>query len=135
MALKTLCLLLSALLAPAGAQVVVGGSRTVPGVIRVDVDLVDVLCSVRDKKGTWAQGLTRDDFEVREDGKPRPLSHFSADSDSLVPPEYQRRVIDAYAGPKHVVNVPGANHDTPASQATPEGWRTGLEWLWGQVGK
>jgi len=51
-------------------------------VIRVDVDLVDVLCSVRDKKGTWAQGLTRDDFEVREDGKPRPLSHFSADSDS-----------------------------------------------------
>jgi pimeloyl-ACP methyl ester carboxylesterase len=64
-----------------------------------------------------------------------PALFFSADSDSLVPPAYQRRVIDAYAGPKHVVNVPGANHDTPASQATPEGWRTGLEWLWEQVGK
>jgi VWFA-related protein len=82
MAPKTISLLLAALLNPAGAQVVVGGARPNPGVIRVDVDLVNILCSVRDKKGTWAEGLTRDDFEIREDGKPRALSHFSADSDS-----------------------------------------------------
>jgi Ca-activated chloride channel family protein len=70
---------MGALLAPAGAQVVIG-ARKDPGVIRVDVDLVNVLCSVRDSKGTWAQGLTRDDFEVREDGRARPITHFAADT-------------------------------------------------------
>jgi VWFA-related protein len=74
-------LLMGALLAPASAQVVIG-ARKDPGVIRVDVDLVNILCSVRDGKGTWAQGLSRDDFEVREDGKPRPVTHFAADTDS-----------------------------------------------------
>jgi VWFA-related protein len=64
-----------------GAQVVIG-ARKDPGVIRVDVDLVNILCSVRDSKGTWAQGLTRDDFEVREEGRPRPVTHFAADTDS-----------------------------------------------------
>jgi Ca-activated chloride channel family protein len=81
MAPKTLYLLLTALVTVAPAQVVVG-ARSTPGVIRVDVDLVNVLCSVRDKKGTWAEGLTRNDFEVKEDGKVRPLSHFAADTDS-----------------------------------------------------
>jgi len=81
MARWTNLLLIGSLLLPARTQVVIGVPRN-PGVIRVDVDLVNVLCSVRDHGGTWAQGLTRDDFEVREDGKPRKVTHFAADSDS-----------------------------------------------------
>jgi len=74
-------LLLAALLQPVDAQLVIGAAKD-PSVIRVDVDLVNVLCSVRDRNGSWAQGLTRDDFELREDGKPRPITHFAADTDS-----------------------------------------------------
>ena len=62
-----------------------------------------------------------------------PALILSADADSIVPPEYQRMVSNAYAGPKHVVNLPGADHNTPASQAAPEQWQAGLEWLWGRV--
>lgn len=66
---------------PAPAQVVIGARKN-PSVIHVDVDLVNVLCSVRDHAGGWARGLTREDFEVREDGKPRAITHFAADTDS-----------------------------------------------------
>jgi Ca-activated chloride channel family protein len=76
-----LWLLAGATMAPLSAQLVIG-SRTTPGVIRVDVDLVNVLCSVRDRSGAWAQGLRREDFELREDGRPRPITHFAADTDS-----------------------------------------------------
>jgi VWFA-related protein len=66
------------------AQVVIGARTTAPGTIRVDVDLVNVLCSVREKDGTWAKDLTRADFEVREDGRVRPVTHFAADTDSPI---------------------------------------------------
>lgn len=57
----------------------------------------------------------------------------SADADGVVPPAYQKMVIDALAGPTHVVTVPGGGHDTPASTGAPRAWEQGLEWLWGQV--
>jgi len=81
MARVILVFVMGALLTPAGAQVVVGARKSAD-VIRVDVELVNVLCSVRDRGGAWAQGLKRDDFEVREDGRPRPVTHFAADTDS-----------------------------------------------------
>ena len=59
----------------------------------------------------------------------------SADDDATVPPAYQQQVIDAYAGPKRVVRLPGAGHDTPAAKAAPGPWRQGLDWLWQQVGR
>lgn len=74
-------LLIAVVALPAPAQVVIGARKN-PGVIHVDVDLVNVLCSVRDRGGAWARGLTREDFEVREDGKPRTITHFAADTDS-----------------------------------------------------
>ncbi|MBS1855431.1 MAG: VWA domain-containing protein [Acidobacteria bacterium] len=67
--------------APLAAQVVIGAENR-SGVIRVDVDLVNVLCSVRDRSGGWATGLGRGDFEVREDGRSREITHFAADTDS-----------------------------------------------------
>ncbi|MEO8370195.1 MAG: hypothetical protein ABI806_13425 [Candidatus Solibacter sp.] len=52
------------------------------GVISVDVDLVNVLCGVRDKNGTYVKGLRKEDFEVRQDGKLQPLTHFASEVDS-----------------------------------------------------
>ena len=53
-----------------------------PGVIQVDVDLVNVLCTVRDSHGGYVKGLSKEDFEIREDGKPRRLTHFAREVDT-----------------------------------------------------
>ena len=37
--------------------------------IKVDVDLVNVLCSVRNKSGGLVGNLNKDDFTLLEDGK------------------------------------------------------------------
>lgn len=50
-------------------------------VIKVDVDLVNVLFSVRDKKGTLVPGLTKADIQVFEDGKEQQVRSFAAESD------------------------------------------------------
>ena len=39
--------------------------------LKVDVDVVSVLASVRDKKGTLIPNLEKNDFTVLEDGKPQ----------------------------------------------------------------
>jgi Ca-activated chloride channel family protein len=49
--------------------------------ITVDVDLVDVHFTVSDKKGKLFTGLKREDFRVFEDGKPQPITNFSAETD------------------------------------------------------
>ncbi|MCC6590066.1 MAG: VWA domain-containing protein [Bryobacterales bacterium] len=48
--------------------------------IKVDVDLVSVLASVRDKKGTFVKDLKKDDFTIIEDGKKQDLRYFSQES-------------------------------------------------------
>jgi VWFA-related protein len=48
--------------------------------IKVDVDLVNVLFSVRDKRGALIPNLTRDDFKVYEDGKEQDVRVFSKES-------------------------------------------------------
>jgi VWFA-related protein len=49
--------------------------------IKVDVDLVNVLFSVRDKRGALIPNLTQDDFKVYEDGKEQEIRVFSKESD------------------------------------------------------
>jgi VWFA-related protein len=48
--------------------------------IKVDVDLVNVLCNVYDKRGALVTDLSRDDFEVREDGKQQELRYFARET-------------------------------------------------------
>src|SRR5438309_5778977 len=52
------------------------------GVITVDVELVNVLCSVRDRHGAYMKDLNREDFEVREDGKRQEITHFAREVDT-----------------------------------------------------
>lgn len=50
-------------------------------VIRVDVELVNVTFTVRSKQGGLVGNLTKDDFQVFEDGKPQTITRFQRDND------------------------------------------------------
>ena len=53
----------------------------------IDVNVVNVEVYVTDRDGRRVQGLTRDDFQVLEDGKPVEITNFyamSADTDGQV---------------------------------------------------
>jgi VWFA-related protein len=69
--------LLLALAAPGFAQV----SEDQAPVIKVDVNIVNVLCSVRDKHGAYVANLTKDDFTIFEDGKPQTIRYFNREND------------------------------------------------------
>jgi VWFA-related protein len=49
--------------------------------IKVDVDVVSVLASVRDKKGALVPNLAKEDFTILEDGKPQPIKYFTRETD------------------------------------------------------
>jgi VWFA-related protein len=49
--------------------------------IRVEVNVVNILCSVRDGKGRLVADLSKEDFEVREEGKPQEIRYFSRQTD------------------------------------------------------
>src|SRR5579862_3874638 len=51
-----------------------------PGQIRVEVNLVNLFATVRDKHKGIVTGLTKDDFQVYEDGQLQEITNFSADS-------------------------------------------------------
>ena len=46
-----------------------------------DVKVVNVLATVRDKKGQIVKGLTKEDFTLLEDGRPQVIRYFSQQSD------------------------------------------------------
>lgn len=48
--------------------------------LKVNVDVVQLLFNVKDKKGTLIPGLTRNDFKVFEDGKPQTIKYFTPES-------------------------------------------------------
>ena len=49
-------------------------------VIRVDVNLVNMFASVRDKKGGFVKGLDRSAFSVFEDGKKQEIRYFAEET-------------------------------------------------------
>src|SRR6202171_3679993 len=52
-----------------------------PPAIRVDVRLVNVTFSVRDSHGTLVTNLTKDYFDVLDDGVPQTISFFARSAD------------------------------------------------------
>ncbi|HEV2446527.1 MAG TPA: VWA domain-containing protein, partial [Candidatus Sulfopaludibacter sp.] len=63
------------------AQIVLNPAKD-PSVIQVDVDLVNVLCTVRDQNGEFVGNLSKGDFQVKEDGKRQPISMFARQADT-----------------------------------------------------
>src|SRR5215475_11598348 len=55
--------------------------RDQPATIKVDVDIVNVLASVRDKRGGLVANLEKNDFTILEDGKPQGIKYFTKESD------------------------------------------------------
>jgi VWFA-related protein len=49
--------------------------------IKVNVDVVSIMASVRDKKGALVPNLNKEDFTVLEDGKAQPIKYFTRESD------------------------------------------------------
>lgn len=66
---------------PLGAQAPVQRPQAT---FRSSVDLVSIQASVRDKRGRPVKGLTTADFEVRDNGLPRPILSMRSDHGSPV---------------------------------------------------
>jgi len=49
--------------------------------IRVDVEMVNLLCSVRNKKGAFIKDLTKEQFHVYEDGKKQEIRYFARETE------------------------------------------------------
>ncbi len=58
-----------------------------------------------------------------------PAIFLLAEKDEVVPPRYQRMVLDAYAGEKRVIALPGANHNSPIEGAAVADLYQALDWL------
>jgi len=52
-----------------------------PPTISSNVKVVDVVATVRDKKGNVVKSLTKDDFKIEEDGKAQTVRYFRQDYD------------------------------------------------------
>src|ERR1700742_1990587 len=50
-------------------------------VIKVDVDLVNVLCTVRNKGNGLVGNLEKKDFQIFEDGKEQEIKYFTRETD------------------------------------------------------
>ena len=67
--------------APASAQGQDQAQDQSTETLKVNVDVVQLFFNVKDKKGGLISNLTKDDFEVYEDGKPQTIKYFAANSD------------------------------------------------------
>src|SRR4051812_34487630 len=70
----------TALLAAACLSVAVAQDPPVDSSIKVDVDIVNVLCNVRTKNGGLVGNLTKDDFTIAENGQEQKLKYFTKDT-------------------------------------------------------
>ncbi|MFZ0760709.1 MAG: VWA domain-containing protein [Candidatus Sulfotelmatobacter sp.] len=64
---------------PANAQTPAGDQEPAE-TLKVNVNVVGVFFNVKDKHGALIPNLTKDDFQVFEDGKPQTIKYFSAES-------------------------------------------------------
>ncbi len=68
--------------------------------IRVNVRLVNIAFTVRDAGGKLVTNLTKDDFEVFDDGQPQPISFFARGEDL---PLTLGLIVDASGSQEHFV--------------------------------
>jgi hypothetical protein len=55
---------------------------------------------------------------------------LTSGKDLTVFPEYQRMVVDAYAGEKHLIDMPDAGHNAQVKGKALEKLQNDLDWLW-----
>ncbi|HWE01795.1 MAG TPA: hypothetical protein VG326_05245 [Tepidisphaeraceae bacterium] len=59
-----------------------------------------------------------------------PAVFLLAGNDQTVPPKYQRMIIDAYAGPKRVIEMPGRGHEDELTPQATTKLAAAEDWLW-----
>jgi hypothetical protein len=59
---------------------------------------------------------------------------ISAGADGVIPARYHRRVFGAYAGPKRMIEMPGAGHDSPLTREAAADFAKDVDWLWQSAG-
>ena len=64
-----------------------------------------------------------------------PAVFILADQDQVVPPQYHRKVVDAYAGPKQVIELRGAGHNTWPDEEEEMRIRKAMEAMMGRKGE
>jgi VWFA-related protein len=67
--------------APPGKAPSANASDQLPAPIKVDVDVVSILASVRDKRGGLVANLEKNDFTVLEDNKEQAIKYFTRETD------------------------------------------------------
>ena len=72
---------MSAQQAPNAAEANTPADEAKPATVSVDVRVVNVLATVRDKHGKIVPNLTKDDFTLEEDSHPVTIGYFSRESD------------------------------------------------------
>lgn len=65
------------------SMVLAAHSQEPTATIKVQVRLVEVYASVHDQKGHFVDGLSRENFQVLEDGQPQQIAAFDSTSQSL----------------------------------------------------
>jgi Ca-activated chloride channel homolog len=75
-----------------------------PPVIRARVDLVSVLCTVRTRGGEYLEGLTREDFEIYEDGVRQEIRFFHREAGGDARPLSILLLIDTSGSVKNMLD-------------------------------
>jgi VWFA-related protein len=70
--------------------------------LKVNVNVVQLFFNVKDKHGALIPNLTKDDFEVREDGAPQAIKYFTAETNL---PLTLGIMIDASGSQRNVIDM------------------------------
>ena len=70
--------------------------------LKVNVNVVQLFFNVKDKHGALIPNLTKDDFEISEDGKPQTVKYFAAESNL---PLTLGMMIDASGSQRNVIDM------------------------------
>src|SRR6266540_5004523 len=87
-----------------------------PEVLRVYTELVQTDVMVFDKQGRFVNGLKREDFELRIDGKPRPVEFFEMVTAGTLNEESQ---IAAARGSSAQTKTTGGSSPIPLDRGRP----------------
>jgi pimeloyl-ACP methyl ester carboxylesterase len=80
--------------------------------------------------GPMAQKIPSDLDSVANAGAVHiPAIFLLAEKDEVVAPKFQRLVVDAYAGEKRIIPLPGAGHNSPIEGAALADFHQALDWL------
>ncbi len=78
--LSFICFLLLACGSLVAQQSAANGDDQTIDTLKVNVNVVQLFFNVKDKKGALIPSLTKDDFDIAEEGKPQTIKYFAAES-------------------------------------------------------